>query len=95
MLAPDGIAVVHDGPAGCAVMVAGEPTVVPGFPQQPVDTNGAGDCHTGVMLAARMSGASWPEACRRANAAAAIKVTRRGPTASPSHDELEAFLADL
>ncbi|HWU29749.1 MAG TPA: sugar kinase, partial [Microbacterium sp.] len=33
-------------------------------------------------------------ACRRANAAAAIKVTRRGPTTAPTAAEVDAFLRD-
>ena len=66
--------------------------LVPGFPQTPVDTNGAGDCHTGALIAARQTGATWPEACRRANAASAIKVTRRGPDTAPTAAEVDAFL---
>ena len=86
------VVVVRDGDRGCAVHDEGETVVVPGFPQQPVDTNGAGDCHTGALIAARQVGASWPEACRRANAAAAIKITRRGPDTAPTTAEVDEFL---
>ena len=79
LLRGDAVAIVRDGPEGCAVHVAGETTYVPGFPQTPVDTNGAGDTHTGALLAEVAAGTPWVEGCRRANAAAAIKVTRRGP----------------
>ena len=51
MLRGDAVAVVRDGPEGCAVHVADTTTYVPGFPQTPVDTNGAGDTHTGALLA--------------------------------------------
>ena len=51
LLRGDAVAVVRDGPEGCAVHVAGATTYVPGFPQEPVDTNGAGDTHTGALLA--------------------------------------------
>lgn len=88
------VVIVRDGPEGCAVHATGETTYVPGFPQTPVDTNGAGDTHTGALLASIASGSSWVEACRRANAAAAIKVTRRGPTTAPSTDEVEDFLRE-
>lgn len=86
------VVVVRDGAAGCAVHVDGETTYVAGFPQTPLDTNGAGDTHTGAMLAGVVEGMSWVEACRRANAAAAIKVTRRGPTTAPTSAEVEEFL---
>ena len=94
-LLPDLATVVRDGRHGCAVAVAGETTDVPGFPQEPIDTNGAGDAHTGVLLAERARGTGWVEACRRANVAGAITVTRRGPATSPTASEIDAFLADL
>ncbi|GAB3631903.1 PfkB family carbohydrate kinase [Microbacterium shaanxiense] len=86
------VTIVRDGAEGCAVHAHGESTYVPGFPQTPVDTNGAGDTHTGALLAGVAEGATWVDACRRANAAAAIKVTRRGPTTAPTADEVEEFL---
>lgn len=93
LLRGDAVTIVRDGPQGCAVAEGGRVTVVPGFPQQPVDTNGAGDTHTGALLADVAAGQGWESSCRRANAAAAIKVTRRGPTTSPTVAEVEAFLA--
>lgn len=86
------VTIVRDGAEGCAVHAHGESTYVPGFPQTPVDTNGAGDTHTGALLAGIADSATWVDACRRANAAAAIKVTRRGPTTAPSAVEVEDFL---
>lgn len=90
----DAITVVRDGAAGCAVRVDGQTVVVPGFPQTPVDTNGAGDTHTGALLAEVAAGTAWVQGCRRANAAAAIKVTRRGPATAPTSAEVDAFLAE-
>jgi sugar/nucleoside kinase (ribokinase family) len=91
---PDGaVVVVRDGPEGCFVRVDGATTYVPGYPQTPVDTNGAGDAHTGVLCAERALGTPWLEAARRANAAGAIKVTRRGPATAPTRVEVDAFLA--
>jgi sugar/nucleoside kinase (ribokinase family) len=95
------VAVVRDGPRGCWVLEAGAgrsvvdgaPTYLPGFPQEPVDTNGAGDTHTGVLVACRAGGADWATAARRANAAGAIKVTRRGPATAPTAAEIDDFLA--
>jgi len=92
LLGPDAVTIVRDGPRGCAVREHGETVFLPGHPQRPVDTNGAGDTHTGVLLAERAAGASWAEAAARANAAGAIKVTRRGPNTAPTRAEIDAFL---
>jgi sugar/nucleoside kinase (ribokinase family) len=92
MLSAHTVVVVRDGPRGCLVREDGRAAFVPGYPQRPVDTNGAGDTHTGVLLAERLSGRDWPGAARRANAAGAIKVTRRGPESAPSRHEVDDFL---
>lgn len=93
-LLPEGaVAIVRDGPQGCAVSVDGVTTRVEGYPQKPVDTNGAGDAHTGVLCAELAKGTGWVEACRRANIAGAIKVTRRGPATAPTAAEIDAFEA--
>ncbi len=93
LLRGDAVTIVRDGPDGCAVTVGGETTLLPGYPQTPVDTNGAGDTHTGALVADVAAGRDWVDACRRANAAAAIKVTRRGPATAPTAAEVEEFLA--
>lgn len=93
-LLPDGaVVVVRDGPAGCVVTREGRTTTHPGFPETPVDTNGAGDTHTGVLVAQVAAGAPWDVAVERANAAGAIKVTRRGPDTAPTAAEIDAFLS--
>ncbi len=85
---------VRAGPDGCLLGGRGIAAEhVPGFPVEVVDTNGAGDTHTGAFLAALASGASPAEAVRRANAAAALSVTRRGPATGPTVAELERFLS--
>ena len=86
------VVIVRDGPAGCAVAVDGQTTVVPGFPQIPKDTNGAGDTHTGVLMAELLAGLDVVEAARRANAAGALKVIRHGLDSAPSRDEIDSFL---
>ncbi len=93
-LLPHAVVIVRDGRHGCAVHANGQTTDVPGFPQEPIDTNGAGDAHTGVLLAERAKGTDWVEACRRANVAGAITVTRRGPATAPTASEIDAFLAE-
>lgn len=91
-IGPDTVVVIRDGGEGCLVFRAGRSTAIPGFPQRAVDTNGAGDTHTGALLAERALGADWESAATRANAAAAIKVTRRGPATAPTRAEVDAFL---
>ena len=56
-----------------------------------VDTTGAGDAHAGVFIAALADGLSPADAARRANAAAALAVTRPGPATSPTRAELDAW----
>jgi sugar/nucleoside kinase (ribokinase family) len=86
--------IVRTGPAGCLLSYGGlEPVAVPGFAVHAVDANGAGDAHAGVFIAALASGADPPEAARRANAAAALAVTRAGPATAPTAAELQDFLA--
>lgn len=93
VLQPGAVVIVRDGAAGCAVAADEAPVVLAGFPQRPTDTNGAGDAHTGILLAARLAGTPWEHAAHRANAGAAIKVTRAGPATAPSTAEIDAFLA--
>ena len=92
-LPAEAVSIVRDGAEGCAVHHRGVTTRVPGYPQKAVDTNGAGDCHTGVLVAEYTLHEDWVEAARRANAAASIKITRRGPATAPTRDEVDAFLA--
>ena len=85
---------VRTGPGGCLLaQPSAPPDHVPGFAVEPVDTNGAGDTHTGAFLAALASGAAPAAAARQANAAAAFSVTRRGPATGPTKAELARFLA--
>lgn len=65
---------------------------VPSTPVVPVDTNGAGDAHTGVLAAHLARGGALVEAVRRANVAAAVAVTRPGPATSPISQEIDALL---
>ncbi|MGY5764246.1 PfkB family carbohydrate kinase [Brachybacterium sp. DNPG3] len=92
-IGPHAVVIVRDGERGCTVFHHGRGTDIPAFPQTAVDTNGAGDTHTGVLLGERALGADWESAATRANAAAAIAVTRRGPQSAPTRAEVDAFLA--
>ena len=57
-----------------------------------VDTTGAGDAHSGVFLASLAAGLTVGAAARRANAAAALTVTRAGSATSPTRAELDRLL---
>jgi sugar/nucleoside kinase (ribokinase family) len=94
---PGGFVVVRDGGAGCWLAgpaIGAAPVLVPGFPVHAVDTNGAGDAHGGVLAAGLAAGATPLTAARRANAAAAIAVTRSGPATAPTTAELDRFLLE-
>lgn len=105
---PGGTVVVRDSARGCVVAGTGTgtggengpgagdaaPRRVPGFPVRAVDTNGAGDAHVGVFTAAVAEGLDPLAAARRANAAAALAVTRRGPATCPTAKETDAFLEE-
>ncbi|WP_460467113.1 PfkB family carbohydrate kinase [Calidifontibacter terrae] len=93
LLPPGAVSIVRDGPLGCWVHADGSTSYVAGFPQEPVDTNGAGDAHTGVLCGEIVAGTDWIVAARRANAGGAIKVTRRGPATAPTRAEVDEFLA--
>ncbi len=84
--------VVRDGPQGCWISQRGEREHLPGFKVEAVDSNGAGDAHAGVFLAGLARGLSASEAARRANAAAALAVTRWGPATSPGTAEVNALI---
>ena len=79
------VAIVRDGPHGTWLASPERPH---GWHVRPyevvaVDTNGAGDAHTGVLMAALAAGATLSEAVVRANVAAALAVTRHGPATAP------------
>jgi len=87
--------IVRAGPRGCVLAQRGpEPvfTTIPAPDVVAVDTTGAGDAHSGVFLAGLAAGLTAAEAARRANAAAALSVTRAGAAVSPSRAELDRFL---
>jgi len=95
-VAPEAIVIVRNGSDGCLVAVDGVGTAihhVSGFAVKAVDSNGAGDAHAGVFLAELANTADPITAARRANAAAAIAVTRRGPATAPRGAEIDVFIS--
>ena len=71
----------------------GETSYTPSFPVKPVDTTAAGDTFAGYVAAGLDQGMNVQDAMRRASAAAALKVTRKGTAdVIPSVDEVANFL---
>ena len=58
-----------------------------------VDTTGAGDTHTGVLVSGLMDGLDVVAAARRANVAAALAAARSGPARSPRRKDIDAVLS--
>lgn len=97
-LDPAALLVIRRGADGCTY--DGGPgrapvTAVASMPVRPVDTTGAGDTHTGVLLAELLRGSVIREALHRANVAAAISVTRSGPASAPTRAEVDAAVSRL
>ena len=91
-LSEDALIVVRDGPQGCWIRQGSDAQHVRGFPVTAIDTNGAGDAHAGVLLAGLAAGLSVEQAAVRANAAAAIAVTRWGPATAPKAAEVDELM---
>lgn len=63
--------------------------IVPTFAvENPIDTTGAGDVHTGALIASLAAGMDWHDAILRANKAAAYSVTQKGGASGPSAEVL-------
>jgi sugar/nucleoside kinase (ribokinase family) len=86
--------IVRAGAAGCMLATPGNEGLlaVPAPGVAVADTTGAGDAHAGVFLAALAAGLAPPAAASRANAAAALAVSRHGPATAPTRQELNRFL---
>ena len=84
--------IVTLGKKGC--LINGK-TTVPATPDRPVDTTGAGDTFNGVVAVCIAEGMCLEDACRFANAASGISVTRAHVIdAIPTREEIERKLQD-
>jgi ribokinase len=71
----------------------GKTSYTPSFPVKPVDTTAAGDTFAGYAAAGLDQGMNVQDAMRRASAAAALKVMRKGTAdVIPPSDEVANFL---
>lgn len=82
--APSTLVVTRRGAAGCTATRDGRTFRAEAPEVTAVDTTGAGDAHTGVLLAALVTGHDVGSALRLATEAAAVAVTRAGPATAPT-----------
>lgn len=86
-----GGAILRDGERGCYLAIQGQRLLhLPGHPVQVVDTNGAGDAHTGAFIAMLLQGESPHRAAQIANVCAALSTAQAGPATAPSLDTVLA-----
>ena len=67
-----------------------DPTRVPTPRVDAIDTNGAGDAHSGVLAASLAQGIPLERALLLANCAGALSTTVVGPASCPTREEIEA-----
>ena len=85
--------VVRHGAGGCTVAAKhAAPVHVAAFETTVLDTNGAGDTHSGVFLAELIRGTDVLEAAQRGNAAAAVAISVLGPASCPERDVVTAMI---
>ncbi|PFG17861.1 sugar/nucleoside kinase (ribokinase family) [Propionicimonas paludicola] len=85
------LVVLRSGASGCYATGGALGDQILSFPVprvEAVDTAGAGDTHTGVLVARLLLGDSVPDALVAANKAAAISVTRLGAATAPTAEEM-------
>jgi ribokinase len=86
--------IVTEGAKGVRIWQDGQEQLIPSFRVPVVDTTGAGDTFNGALAVALAEGKPLDEACRFANAAAALSVTKLGAQAGmPTREDVESFLA--
>jgi ribokinase len=87
--------IVTEGARGVTIRKDGKPMLIPGFQVPVVDTTGAGDTFNGALAVALSKGMSLEDACRFANAAAALSVTKLGAQGGmPTEKEVKQFLRE-
>ncbi|RDU36877.1 ribokinase [Neobacillus piezotolerans] len=84
--------IVTKGSRGVAIYKDGEEEI-PGYRVEAADTTGAGDTFNGALAFALSEGFGLKEACRFANAAAALSVTKLGAQGGmPTRGEVEDLM---
>jgi ribokinase len=84
--------IVKLGEQGCVLLSDSEVRHLPAPQVKAVDATAAGDVFNAALAVALSEGVDLPAACRFANRAAALSVTRMGTQiAAPKREEVEAF----
>jgi fructokinase len=87
--------VLKCGAAGSVAFDRASRVAASAFAVDEVDPTGAGDCFGGTLIASLVHGLPIDSALRRANAAGALAVTRRGPMeGNSSAAEIDRFLTE-
>lgn len=92
-IARRGLAVVTRGADGAQVIDRGRVIEIPAFPVSVVEDIGAGDVFAAVLFLLRAEQVPTRRAARMAAAAAALRLSHRGPQGVPTRAEVEDFLA--
>ncbi|QWW20706.1 bifunctional hydroxymethylpyrimidine kinase/phosphomethylpyrimidine kinase [Schaalia sp. 19OD2882] len=94
LMRPESTLVRRLGVMGCEVQtgIDQERVQIPAFTSDTVDTAGVADTHVAVMCAAMLEGKDMVEACRWANAAAAIAISHESALPVPTRSQVEAVL---
>jgi ribokinase len=90
-----GTAVMKLGSQGCVIVGDGKPILIAAPKVKAMDTTAAGDVFNAGLAVGLSEGLDLPAACRFANHAAALSVTRLGAQAAvPNRNDVNEFLAE-
>ncbi len=86
-------AIITMGDKGSVIVSKDIAKHIPAYKVEIIDTTGAGDAFNGALAVFLAEGYDIVEACKRANAAAAIQITKLGAQEGlPTRKELESFI---
>ena len=86
----EGPAATPVAPVAASANTGADVTYIPTPRVAAIDTNGAGDAHSGVLAAALAQAIPLERALLLANCAGALSTTLVGPAACPSREQIEA-----
>jgi sugar/nucleoside kinase (ribokinase family) len=89
----DRLVIARLGADGAVACSRDETVTQPGFAVDVADTVGAGDAFNAGFIGTRHRGGDVSEALAWGNAVAALAVAQSGARSTPTHGEVEAFLA--